>query len=311
MPPTVPQAARTPHQVVGWRLKGVARHTRAARPRARALQADRVYSIERTSLVACTDTPTTLAGPCPLTAAGSLAAWMPPSGLQGRTCSVPRWWADKGPAAKLQIDRSSTSGSRSSALQWINAKSSYRDLSAQAEPQPKRGPRIRRIGPRTSGNCTVLPCWVTRMTPAHAAAAATARTCGIRLRHTAASSLNARATSEGQIDCSGCRCASKCRISAAICASSGGCTPAPGDHSGRRRRRPNQSLASFQPCVTLSPAAAARSAKRASVYLQLYSTCIASPSAKSTSLSPTCTRWARWLIRKVSMRPRSRAYTAW
>ncbi|AZR29304.1 hypothetical protein DEG02_001300 [Xanthomonas vasicola] len=57
---------------------------------------------------------------------------------------VLRWWADKGPAAKLQIDRSSTSGSRSSALQWINAKSSYRDLSAQAEPQPKRGPRIRR-----------------------------------------------------------------------------------------------------------------------------------------------------------------------
>ncbi|TWQ07585.1 hypothetical protein FQK02_00730 [Xanthomonas vasicola] len=100
-------------------------------------------------LVACTDTPTNLAGPCPLTAKELTRTYLQ---------RVLRWWADKGPAAKLQIDRSSTSGSRSSALQWINAKSSYRDLSAQAEPQPKRGPRIRRIGPRTSGNCTVLPC---------------------------------------------------------------------------------------------------------------------------------------------------------
>ncbi|TCK49870.1 hypothetical protein C8F00_2318 [Xanthomonas vasicola] len=70
MPPTVPQAARTPHQVIGRRLKGVARHTRAARLRARALQADRVYSIERTSLVACTGAYKDVLAACPAMVGG-------------------------------------------------------------------------------------------------------------------------------------------------------------------------------------------------------------------------------------------------
>ncbi len=133
--------------------------------------------------------------------------------------------------------------------------------------QSKCGPRIRRIGPRAVARSTVRPCWVMRTRPLPAASAATARTCGIKARHTATSSLSARATSEGQMECCGSRCASSCRMTATICASAGRCALTTRAYSGRSRRRPNQSLASFQPWVTLSPAAAASSAKRASVYL--------------------------------------------
>lgn len=209
--------------------------------------------------------PTNSPRPCRLTVAGPDAAWLPRQRLHGDTCSGFR---DGGRTRTLQQrHRSAALQNRTNAPPWTSVSSFCQPLLAQATVQSNCGPRIRRIGPRTSGSCTVLPCWVTRTTPVRATASATSRTCGISSRHTTASSLNARATSEGQIDCSGRRCASKCRISAAICASSGGCTPAPRAHSGRSRRRPNQSFASFQPCVTLSPAAAASSAKRASVYL--------------------------------------------
>ena len=43
--------------------------------------------------------PTISTGPCPLTVAGPLAAWMPPRSLQGRTCSVS---CDGGRARALQ-----------------------------------------------------------------------------------------------------------------------------------------------------------------------------------------------------------------
>ncbi|APO94609.1 hypothetical protein BI313_08330 [Xanthomonas vesicatoria] len=48
--------------------------------------------------------PTNSTGPCPLTVAGPLAAWMPPRSLQGRTCSVSR---DGGRARALQPSCSS------------------------------------------------------------------------------------------------------------------------------------------------------------------------------------------------------------
>ncbi|MCS3846422.1 hypothetical protein GGR70_001408 [Xanthomonas campestris] len=83
MPPTVPQSARTPHQIVRWWFVEE--------------QANRAAQLSTALLRLCA--PTISTGPCPLTVAGPLAAWMPPRSLQGRTCSVS---CDGGRARALQ-----------------------------------------------------------------------------------------------------------------------------------------------------------------------------------------------------------------
>ncbi|AEL07014.1 conserved hypothetical protein [Xanthomonas campestris pv. raphani 756C] len=72
MPPTVPQSARTPHQIVRWWCVEE--------------RANRAAHLPTALLRLCA--PTVSTGPCQLTVAGPLAAWMPPRSLQGRTCSV-------------------------------------------------------------------------------------------------------------------------------------------------------------------------------------------------------------------------------
>ena len=83
MPPTVPQSARTPHQIVRWWCVEE--------------RANRAAQLPTALLRLCA--PTISTGPCQLTVAGPLAAWMPPRSLQGRTCSVS---CDGGRARALQ-----------------------------------------------------------------------------------------------------------------------------------------------------------------------------------------------------------------
>src|SRR5690606_2488501 len=76
--------------------------------------------------------------------------------------------------------------------------------------------------------------------------------------------------------------------------------------AGRSSRSPNQSRGSFQPWATCSPASAHSAVKSASVYLWLYSTRIASPSAKSKQCPRRRACCGRRLTRSVSTRRRSR-----
>ncbi|QRN42490.1 hypothetical protein GDR29_11255 [Xanthomonas oryzae pv. oryzae] len=81
MPPTVPKAARPPHQNIGRRFYKKRRMVRRRRgvTLGEMRAANACFHSERTSPVACTDTPTiSTTGPCPLTVAGPVAAWMPP-----------------------------------------------------------------------------------------------------------------------------------------------------------------------------------------------------------------------------------------